>query len=153
MFIKGKKVGLRAMEPSDTDLLYHWENKMELWSSGQTLAPYSHFNIEQFVRYSSKDIYEAKQLRLMIKKVNENLYLGVRPNLVAQDRFLASINESSNGVELFSNNRAESYFKAENRSSNPIGLLSLDLINAAKFIEDKVQSSFNFHPKRITASD
>jgi len=76
MFIKGKKVGLRAMEPSDTDLLYHWENKMELWSSGQTLAPYSHFNIEQFVRYSSKDIYEAKQLRLMIKKVNENLTVG-----------------------------------------------------------------------------
>lgn len=76
MFIRGKKIGLRAMEPKDAEILYRWENDMELWSSGQTLTPYSRFSIEQFVQDSAKDIYEAKQLRLMIQTSDLHATVG-----------------------------------------------------------------------------
>lgn len=76
MFIKGNIVGLRAMEPKDSDLIYQWENDMELWKSGDTLTPYSKFSIDQFVINASKDIYEAKQLRLMIELLEESITVG-----------------------------------------------------------------------------
>ena len=76
MFIKGNNVGLRAVEPKDSELIYQWENDMALWKSGETLTPYSKFSIDQFVKYASKDIYEAKQLRLMIDMVGENTTVG-----------------------------------------------------------------------------
>lgn len=67
MFIKGEKTGLRALEPKDTDILYRWENDMQLWKAGETLIPLSRFSIEQFVARAGRDIYEEKQLRLMIQ--------------------------------------------------------------------------------------
>lgn len=57
---------LRAPEPADIDLLYKWENDQRVWHLGNTLSPYSRFEIEQFVLNSSHDIYASKQLRFMI---------------------------------------------------------------------------------------
>ena len=72
--LKGKNIGLRALEPIDIDLLYQWENNMELWHLSNTIVPFSRFVLEQFVLESHKDIYTSKQLRLMIdKKENGNI--------------------------------------------------------------------------------
>jgi diamine N-acetyltransferase len=66
IMINGKKIELRALEPSDVDLLYQWENDTSIWHLSTTITPLSRFNLEQFVLNSREDIYTTKQLRLMI---------------------------------------------------------------------------------------
>ena len=38
--LSNETVSLRAPEPEDLELLYHWENNPEWWGLGNTLAPY-----------------------------------------------------------------------------------------------------------------
>jgi len=57
---------LRAIEPEDLDRLYAWENNSQLWDVGNTRNPFSRFVLRQYIVDSDKDIYENKQLRLMI---------------------------------------------------------------------------------------
>lgn len=64
--LKGKNIELRALEPTDVDLLYQWENDEEIWCLSNTLVPFSRFTLEQFVISASQDIFTTKQLRLMI---------------------------------------------------------------------------------------
>ena len=64
--IRGKNIELRAVEPTDVDLLYAWENDESLWHLSNTLTPFSRFDIEQYVLNAGQDIFAAKQLRLMI---------------------------------------------------------------------------------------
>ena len=61
-----KRIHLRALEPEDLDFLYRWENDDRLWAYGSTLTPFSKFVIRQYIENSGHDLYEAKQLRLMI---------------------------------------------------------------------------------------
>ena len=64
--LKGTKTQLRALEPTDLDLLYKWENDIDNWHLSGTLTPYSRFVIEQYLASSHHDIFYNKQLRLMI---------------------------------------------------------------------------------------
>jgi len=64
--MRGKSIVLRAPEPTDTDILYQWENDPSIWHLGNTLSPYSRFEIEQFILAGTHDIYTSKQLRFMI---------------------------------------------------------------------------------------
>lgn len=66
MKLKGKVVSLRAIEPSDIDVLYQWENDTETWNVSNTQTPYSRFVLEQYIASAHQDIYSVKQLRLMI---------------------------------------------------------------------------------------
>lgn len=61
------KVALRPVEPDDIDLLYQWENNMEIWNVSNTRTPFSRFIIAEYLKESAKDIYETKQLRLIIE--------------------------------------------------------------------------------------
>ena len=65
--INNGNVRLRAVEPGDIDLLYQWENDPEIWHASNTLAPYSRFQIEQFVMNAQQDLYATGQLRLVIE--------------------------------------------------------------------------------------
>jgi len=47
-FLSGVSISLRAVEPADIDLLYHWENDTSIWKVSNTLTPYSHFQIEEY---------------------------------------------------------------------------------------------------------
>lgn len=62
-----ENIRLRAVEPADVDLLYRWENDPEIWHVSNTLAPYSRFQIEQFVLNSQQEIFATGQLRLIIE--------------------------------------------------------------------------------------
>ncbi len=64
--IKGNKVILRAVEPSDIDLLYQWENDMQIWGVSGTLSPFSHHTLSLFIEAQREDIFTSKQMRLMI---------------------------------------------------------------------------------------
>lgn len=66
MLLECKNIKLRAPEPEDLDVLYKWENDTTLWSLGCTLIPYSRYDLKQYIA-SSKDLYESKQLRLVIE--------------------------------------------------------------------------------------
>jgi diamine N-acetyltransferase len=57
---------LRAPEPSDVDLLYKWENDPEIWQISNTVTPFSKFILEKYIENAHLDIYQVKQLRLMI---------------------------------------------------------------------------------------
>ena len=67
--LKGKNLELRALEPSDVDLLYQWENDNEIWHLSNTVVPFSRFVLEQYIMSSEQDIFTSKQLRLMIDKI------------------------------------------------------------------------------------
>ena len=63
----GKKVFLRALELSDVQTLYAFENDATNWDVSDTLMPYSSFALEQYVLNAMEsDIYSGKQLRLVI---------------------------------------------------------------------------------------
>lgn len=70
--IKNDKIILRALEPADADLLYQWENQMDLWVVSNTLTPFSRHQIITYINQISLDIYQTKQLRLMIDILKEN---------------------------------------------------------------------------------
>lgn len=65
-------ISLRPLEPSDIDLLYLWENNTQIWEVSNTKTPYSKHILAQYLRESAKDIYELKQLRLMIQNEQAN---------------------------------------------------------------------------------
>jgi diamine N-acetyltransferase len=65
-YLKDNLVSLRALEPADIDLLYSWENSEENWTVSQTISPFSKHILALYIQNSDKDIYESRQLRLMI---------------------------------------------------------------------------------------
>jgi len=66
--LEGKKLILRALEPTDVDVLFEWENDEKLWYLSNTITPFSRFTLEQYILNAHQDIYTTKQLRLMIDK-------------------------------------------------------------------------------------
>jgi diamine N-acetyltransferase len=69
ILLHGDRVRLRAIEKTDLDLLYAWENDPELWMVSNTSAPFSRHVLEQYLEHARQDIYEAKQLRMMIDQL------------------------------------------------------------------------------------
>lgn len=64
--LQGKHIYLRALEPEDLEFIYTLENDESIWYVSQTQTPYSRFFIKQYLENAHQDIYEAKQLRLVI---------------------------------------------------------------------------------------
>jgi diamine N-acetyltransferase len=67
MLLQNDILQLRAIEPEDLEILYQWENNPKLWIVGNTRQPYSHFALKQYISQTDLDIYESKQLRLMMQ--------------------------------------------------------------------------------------
>ena len=59
-------ITLRALEPTDLDPLYRWENDTTLWAVSDTIAPYSREALWHYLEQYTGDIYAQRQLRLMI---------------------------------------------------------------------------------------
>ncbi len=66
------RIELRALEPEDIDLLYRWENNKDIWQVSNTVAPFSRFVLTKYIESAHLDIYQTRQLRLMIDSVEEN---------------------------------------------------------------------------------
>ncbi|HCO66861.1 MAG TPA: GNAT family N-acetyltransferase [Dysgonomonas sp.] len=79
MHLHNDIIRLRALEPEDLQILYEWENDTALWIHGNTLSPYSRMALRQYISDTQQqDIYQAKQLRLMIesKQDTDNSVIG-----------------------------------------------------------------------------
>ena len=74
--LKGKDVFLRALEPEDLEFVHAIENDETIWEISNTQTPYSRFLIKQYLENAHKDIFEVKQLRLVISKY-DNTSLGL----------------------------------------------------------------------------
>jgi diamine N-acetyltransferase len=73
--ISNDLVRLRALEPEDIDSLYQWENEMNLWVVSNTLTPFSKYQLKKYIGHASLDIFQTKQLRLMIDyKTDDGTY-------------------------------------------------------------------------------
>ncbi|HSP11211.1 MAG TPA: GNAT family protein [Salegentibacter sp.] len=64
--LKGNKIYLRALEPEDLDFVHEIENTEDFWVVSATQSPYSRYMIKKYLENSHRDIYEVKQLRLVI---------------------------------------------------------------------------------------
>ncbi len=67
MMLENDIVRLRALEPEDVDVLYKWENDVNLWKVSNTIAPLSKYILRQFIESQRHNIYETGQLRLIIE--------------------------------------------------------------------------------------
>ncbi|MGY5850464.1 GNAT family N-acetyltransferase [Salegentibacter sp. F14] len=64
--LKGEKIYLRALEPEDLDFVHKVENNEDFWVVSATQSPYSRYMIKKYLENAHRDIYEVKQLRLVI---------------------------------------------------------------------------------------
>lgn len=69
-------VALRALEPTDLDTLYQWENDTALWVVSDTVAPYSREALWHYLEQYTGDIYAQRQLRLMITLASDDTPVG-----------------------------------------------------------------------------
>ena len=73
--LKSDKIFLRAVEPTDLEILLAWENDPAYWRVSQTLTPFSKELLAQYVN-SAQDIYGLKQIRLMIGDIPSGQTVG-----------------------------------------------------------------------------
>ena len=74
--LKGDNIFLRALENEDLDFLYNLENDESHWELSSTQTPYSKSLLKAYLKNAHQDIYEAKQLRMVISDYN-NRALGL----------------------------------------------------------------------------
>ncbi|HBK70703.1 MAG TPA: GNAT family N-acetyltransferase [Flavobacteriaceae bacterium] len=75
--LTGSKIHLRALESEDLDFLFTVENDISFWEISSTQTPFSRHILQQYLENAHLDIYEAKQLRLIIADNKTNKSLGI----------------------------------------------------------------------------
>jgi len=75
--LTGNNIHLRALELEDLDFLFTVENDVSFWEVSSTQSPYSKHVLQQYLANAHQDIYEAKQLRLIIADNKTNKNLGI----------------------------------------------------------------------------
>jgi diamine N-acetyltransferase len=75
--LKSQNIYLRALEPEDLTFVYEIENDENIWEVSNTQTPYSQFLIKQYLENAHQDIYEAKQLRLVICRNKDFKAIGL----------------------------------------------------------------------------
>ncbi|MEG0789250.1 MAG: GNAT family N-acetyltransferase [Alistipes sp.] len=68
MDMKGRICRLRAVEPGDIEVLYAWENDPRIWPVSGTTTPFSQHTLAKFIAEQDFDIFQTRQVRLMIEK-------------------------------------------------------------------------------------
>ncbi|MBC8396613.1 MAG: GNAT family N-acetyltransferase [Flavobacteriales bacterium] len=74
--LKGKNIFLRALELEDINYLFSIENNEKYWSISDSQIPFSKYLLNRYLNNSNMDIYEAKQLRLVIADF-QNITIGL----------------------------------------------------------------------------
>ena len=77
MNLCGQKMNLRALEPEDLEFLYEIENNELFWEVSHTQTPFSKYVLKQYLENAHLDIFEAKQLRLLIEEKSTKKRMGM----------------------------------------------------------------------------
>ena len=75
--LSDQNIHLRALEPEDLEFLYQIENKESFWEVSHTQTPFSKYVLKQYLENAHLDIYESKQLRLLIEEKSTKKQLGM----------------------------------------------------------------------------
>ncbi len=142
--LKGEHIYLRALEPEDLEFIHTIENDETIWEISNTQTPYSKYLIKQYLEQAHKDIFEVKQLRLVISSY-KNEPLGLI------DIFDFDFKNKRAGVGLLVNNP-----NARNKGygSEALGLLInycfkyLDLHQLYCNISEENEASINLFSKQ-----
>ncbi|MBR0073147.1 MAG: GNAT family N-acetyltransferase [Bacteroidales bacterium] len=63
-----RKIHMRALEPTDIESMYRWENDETLWTTSNAHAPFSKHILTQYIIESQhNDLQTVKELRLVIE--------------------------------------------------------------------------------------
>lgn len=73
----GNLVKLRALEPEDLEFLFQIENDESFWEISHTQTPFSKYVLKQYLENVHLDIFETKQLRLIIEEKSSQKNLGM----------------------------------------------------------------------------
>ncbi len=71
MKLESENIKLRALEPEDLEFLFQTENNSAFWEVSSTQTPFSKYILTQYIANSHQDIYQAKQLRLIVEHQNK----------------------------------------------------------------------------------
>jgi diamine N-acetyltransferase len=77
MTLNNKKINLRALEPEDLEFLYTIENNESFWEISHTQTPFSNYILRKYLENAHLDIFEAKQLRLLIEEKSTRKRIGM----------------------------------------------------------------------------
>jgi diamine N-acetyltransferase len=69
--LKGNQIYLRALEHKDLDFLFELENNTDVWEVSGTITPYSKNVLQLYLDNAHRDLFDVKQLRLVICDLNE----------------------------------------------------------------------------------
>ena len=69
-------IKLRALEVEDVDILYRWENDPNVWKVSGTMAPFSKYILRRFIEEQRYDIFETRQMRLVIESKSSGKPVG-----------------------------------------------------------------------------
>lgn len=73
----GNIVLLRPLEPTDLEFLYAIENDESLWEVSNTSQPFSRVLLKEYLMNAHRDIYDVKQMRLVIELKGDGRSLGL----------------------------------------------------------------------------
>jgi len=74
--LQGEHIKLRALEPTDLEFLYTLENDESVWEVSNTTTPYSRAILKDYLLNAHRDIFEVKQLRLVITIAEDERSIG-----------------------------------------------------------------------------
>ena len=77
MILNTKNSTLRALEPEDLEFLYAIENNESIWEVSHTQTPFSKYVLKQYLENAHLDIFEAKQVRLIIEEKSTKKQVGM----------------------------------------------------------------------------
>lgn len=97
MNLEATKCRLRALEEEDLELMYGWENDMDLWRVSGTTAPFSRRVLSRLIEEQQYDIYATRQRRLVVETMTKEGYKAVG----AVDLFEFDPQNSRAGVGIF----------------------------------------------------
>ena len=70
-------VALRALEPTDLDLLFEWENDSRQWSVSSRLAPYSRQMLWEYLERYDGDIYNSREIHFVVCQADSGSPVGM----------------------------------------------------------------------------
>ncbi len=75
-YLSNDTITLRALEPTDIDTLYRWENDSTLWNTGSSITPFSRLQLWEYIQSYDGNIHTAHQLRLIIELKTTQVAIG-----------------------------------------------------------------------------
>lgn len=73
--MKGEKVFLRAVEPTDLEIMFIWENDTNNWLVSNTANPFSKHILEQYV-FTAHDLFKDRQARFIVCSLEDGEAAG-----------------------------------------------------------------------------